>query len=169
MNKEDIKLITFLYIATFPFLFLIFSEIGIDDNNLFLLVSLVSFLFAIIVQKLNVNKKSWFIILYFIPFVIGIIYLKFYKAETKTEYSIKGVWETKESDGEDFKLEVSGDSTLVMIDNSGDLGFYTYSYKKNELLLFNQGKLLYAYEVVLKDSSMTLSLSGDNLLFYRKE
>ena len=116
----------------------------------------------------NRKRGMLFFGLYVIFLVVMLLFSKD-KDFTITDLSVRGVWETKESDGENFMLDFFKKDSLRLIFPPNQERVVGYKWKGEKLQMYDEeGSLLFNWAVKLNQKTITILQGEDELIFYKK-
>lgn len=178
MEKTKItKFFTIIFTSVFTGSFFVLRAIldVVDWSNLqsLILASVFSGIVAVVITPLltDTNNRKWGILLTSLYFIFLVVVLLFSKIDnlSKTGLSLEGVWETKESDGENFKLDFFKQDSLRLIMPPDQERVVSYKWKGGDLQIYDEeGILLFNWNIKIDTNKFMILQGDDRLIFYKK-
>lgn len=116
------------------------------------------------------NRKQGILFLgLYVIFLVAILLFSKDNDFTTTDLSVGEVWETKESDGENFVLDFFKQDSLRLIFPPDQERVVGYMWKGEKLQMYDEeGSLLFNWTVKLDQKRLTILQGEDELIFYKK-
>lgn len=180
-TKSFAIIISLIFFISFYTQRAIIGNIGWNYGQYWVVLSaIVSGLVAVYIGPLLIDTSTrkrgiLFLGVYVISLVIMLLFLK-YKEFAATDLMVRGVWETKERDGENFMLDFFKEDSLrlIFIFDQGEIvqeqeRVMGYKWKGRKLQIYDkEGRLLFDWTVKLDQDRIIISEGEDELTFYKK-
>ena len=172
-TKSFIIVFSSIFIGSFFVQRAILDNVDWSHVQGLLLSAVVSGLVAAFITTLlndaNNRKKGILFLGLYAIFLVAILLFSKGEGFTTTDLSVEGVWETRESDGENFVLDFFKQDSLRLIFPPDQERVVGYMWKDEKLQMYDEeGSLLFNWTVKLDQKRLTILQGEDELIFYKK-
>ena len=172
-TKSFIIIFSSIFIGSFFIQRAILENVDWSYPQGLLLSTVISGLIAALITPLlndtNNPKRGILFLSLYVFFLVVILLFSKDKDFTTTDLSVGDIWETKESDGENFMFDFFNQDSLRLIFPPDQERVVGYNWKGKKLQIYDEeGSLLFSWSVKLEQERLTILQGEDELIFYKK-